>query len=114
MYPLWHFFEIFETKWAVLNSYGTYLFMSGIRIRSHRYQWHPTANFSPSFASVADTGGKLTADVIDANGVPWLANISTNFRKGSKWSKPNTPGPGGKLNHEKNQKQKILWSCPFK
>ncbi len=35
---------------------------------------------------VIDTGGKFATVVVDTGGAPWLANISANFRKNSKWS----------------------------
>jgi hypothetical protein len=35
---------------------------------------------------VIDTGGKFATGVVDTGGAPWLANISANFRKNSKWS----------------------------
>jgi hypothetical protein len=37
-------------------------------------------------AGVVDAGGKFATGVIDTGGAPWLANISTNFRKNSKRS----------------------------
>ncbi len=34
---------------------------------------------------VVDIGGKFAAGIADTGGAPWLANISANFRKNSKW-----------------------------
>ncbi len=34
-------------------------------------------------AGVVDTCGKFATGVVDTGGAPWLANISTNFRKNS-------------------------------
>ncbi len=40
------------------------------------------STFNDKFAAaVVDTGGKFATDVVDTGGAPWLANISTNFRK---------------------------------
>ncbi len=64
-------------------------------------------------ACVVDTGGKFATVVVDTSDAPSLANISANF-----WEKCLTvlmgySGAGGKLIHEKNQKQKISRHCPF-
>jgi hypothetical protein len=59
-------------------------------------------------AGVADTSGKFAPGVIDTGGAPLLANISVNFRKNLKRSLCDRYSwAGGKLIHEKNQKQKI-------
>ncbi len=63
---------------------------------------------------VFDTGDKFATGVNDTGDAPWLANISANFRKNSKWSYCYCQGLGGKMIHEKNLKQKILWHCRFK
>jgi hypothetical protein len=57
-------------------------------------------------AGVVDTGGNFAAGVIDTVGAPWLANISVNVLIGYS-------AAGRKRIHEKKQKQKILWHCPF-
>jgi hypothetical protein len=84
----------------------------------------PVANLPPvsttlakmveKFATgVADTGAKFATGVVDTGGAPWLAQSPRIFEKirncqnGILWG-------GGKLIHEKNQKQKISWHCPFK
>ncbi len=36
-------------------------------------------------AGVVDTGGNFATGVVDTGGAPWLANISANFRKNSRW-----------------------------
>jgi hypothetical protein len=36
-------------------------------------------------AGVVDTGSNFATGVVDTGGAPWLANISANFRKNSKW-----------------------------
>ncbi len=58
-------------------------------------------------AGVVDTGGKFAASDVDTGGAPLLTNISANFRKNSKRSLWDTLWLGGKLIHEKNQKQKV-------
>ncbi len=65
-------------------------------------------------AGVVDTGGNFATGVIDTRGAPWLANISSNFRKNSKWPKCYLQGLGGRWFMKKNLKQKISWHCPFK
>ncbi len=69
------------------------------------------------FAPVSTTLEKLVANfaagVIDTGGAPWLANISANFRKKFETVLMGYSGAGGKLIHEKNQKQKVSWHCPF-
>ncbi len=41
-----------------------------------------TSGIGGKFAAVVvDTGGKFATDGVDTAGAPWLANISTNFRK---------------------------------
>jgi hypothetical protein len=60
------------------------------------------------------TGGKFAAGVIDTSGASWLANISANFRKKFVKVIMGYSGAGGKLIHEKNQRQKISWHNPFK
>ncbi len=61
---------------------------------------------------VADTSGKFATGVVDTGGnfavgdAPCFANISANFWKIWNGLKEYS-GAGGKLNHEKNQKQKI-------
>ncbi len=41
--------------------------------------------FATGTAGVVDTGGKFAADVVDTGGAPWIAYISANLRKNSKW-----------------------------
>ncbi len=61
------------------------------------YDWR----FFAFATSVNDTGGK-----------PWAADISAILEK--IWNGPNGILRGlGKLIHEKNQKSKISWHCPF-
>ncbi len=45
-------------------------------------------------AGVVDTSGKFATGFVETDGAPWRLT--------------------GKLIHEKNQKQKIPWHCPFK
>ncbi len=45
---------------------------------------------------------------------PWAANIFANFQKKFDSALMVYSVAWGKLIHEKNQKQKILWHCPFK
>ena len=74
---------------------------------------------------VSDNGGKFATGVVDTGGnfalvslttvailppvslIPVVHRDSANFRKNPKRSKWKTLGLGGKLIHEKNQKQKI-------
>ncbi len=44
---------------------------------------------------------------------PWAANISANFRKKFETALMVYSGAWGKMIHEKHQKLKILWHCPF-
>jgi hypothetical protein len=62
---------------------------------------------------VVDTGGNFAAGVLDTGGQPWAANISANFRQKFETALMVYSGAWGKLIHEKNQKQKISWHCPF-
>ncbi len=65
-------------------------------------------------SSVFDTGGKFATGVVDTGGVPWLVNISANFRKKFEMTLVLFSGAWGTVIHEKNLKQKISWHCPFK
>ncbi len=72
------------------------------RCQQHKGNWWqnlspvsliPAANLPPVSLipaaichGVIDTGGKFATGVVDTGGAPWLANISANFRKNSKWS----------------------------
>jgi hypothetical protein len=84
------------------------------RCRWYRWQFaNAVVDTGDKFvAGVVDTGGKFATGVVDTGGAPWLANISANFRKKSIRSKWNTLGLGGKLIHEKNQKQKSRDTVP--
>ena len=63
---------------------------------------------------VVDTGGKFASGVVDTGGQPWAANIFENFLKKFETALKVYSGAWGKLIHEKNQKSKISWHCPFK
>ncbi len=87
-------------------------------------------------AGVADTGGKFAAGVVDTGGNFAAGVIDTGgkFATRCRWYRWCTltcdylrefskkfetvlmqySGAGGKLIHQKNQKQKISWHCPFK
>ncbi len=53
-----------------------------VPIICHRCHW-----YRRQFATgVIDPGCKFATGVVDTGGAPWLANISANFRKNSKWS----------------------------
>ncbi len=58
--------------------------------RCHWYPWQICRRcrwYRRQFATgVIETGGKFATGVVDTGGAPWLANISANFRKNSKWS----------------------------
>ncbi len=58
-------------------------------------------------AGVVDTGGKIATGVVATGGAPLLANISANFRKKFETVLMGYSRTGGKLIHEKNQKQEI-------
>ncbi len=70
---------------------------------------------------VNDTGGKFTTGVNDTGGkLPPVSTTQTlsceylrEFSKKFEMVLMEYTGPGGKLIHEKNQKQKISWHCPF-
>jgi hypothetical protein len=47
---------------------------------------------------------KFATEVVDTGGAPWLANISANFRKNSKWPPVLLSGAWGNMIHEK------IWS----
>ncbi len=64
-------------------------------------------------AGVVDTCGKLAAGVVGTGSQPWSANISANFRKKFEMALTVYSGAWGKMIHDKNQKQKISWHCPF-
>jgi hypothetical protein len=61
----------------------------------------PVVKLPPVSTTLAKLVAKFTTGVFDTGGAPLLANISANFRK------MGYSGSGGKLIHEKNQKQKI-------
>ncbi len=56
---------------------------------------------------VVDTGGNFATGIVDTGGAPLLSKISANFRKKFEMVLMGYSGAGGKLIHEKNQKQKI-------
>ncbi len=64
-------------------------------------------------AKMVDTGGNFAAGVVDTGDAPWRANIAANFRKNSNSLNVMLWGWGENGSWE-NQKQKILWHCPFK
>ena len=61
-------------------------------------------------AGVADTGGKFAAGVVDTLTCDYLHEFSKKFET----VLMQYSGAGEKLIHQKNQKQKISWHCPFK
>jgi hypothetical protein len=61
-------------------------------------------------AGVVGSGGKFATGVVDTGGAPWLHEFSKKFET----VLMEYSGAGGKMIHEKNQKQKISWHCPFK
>ncbi len=81
-----------------------------------RYHWHRACcKIATGINNTSETGSKFANGVIDTGDAPWLANISANFRKNLKQTvQMGYSGAGGKLIHEKNQKQKISRHCPFK
>ncbi len=68
--------------------------------------------FAIGINDTSGIGGKFTAGVVDTGSVPWLANISANFRKNLKWWLLSSEA-WGKI-YEKNQKQKISWHILLK
>ncbi len=62
---------------------------------------------------VSDTGGKFAIGVVDTGGAPWTREYLREFSKKFETVQVEYSGAGGKLIHEKNQKQKISWHCPF-
>jgi hypothetical protein len=60
-------------------------------------------------AGLVDTGGKFATGVVDIGGAPWIAEYVREFSKKFEMVLLEYSGAGGKLIHEKNQKQKILW-----
>ncbi len=100
------FIILFGHLWEVELTYR-YIFAFKFTLRSRQPDIVPTG--------VNDTGGKFAAGVVDTGGAPWLANIYSNFWKNLKKTVlMGNSGAGGKLNHEKKEKQKISWHCPFK
>ncbi len=71
------------------------------------------ANLPPVSTTLGKLVAKFALGVVDTGGKPWFANISASFRKNLKTVIMGYSGAGGKLIHEKNQKQKISWHCPF-
>ncbi len=65
------------------------------------------ANLPPVSTTLAKLVAKFATSVVDTGGAPGLANISSNFRKKFETVLMGYSGVGGKLIHEKNQKQKI-------
>jgi hypothetical protein len=64
-------------------------------------------------AGVVDTGGKFATGVVDTGGAPWLANISANFRKNSKWSYCYYQGLGGRWFMKKTWSKKSRDTVPL-
>jgi hypothetical protein len=68
----------------------------------------------PLFATgVNDTGGKFATGVVDTGGAPWLANISENFWKNSKWSYCCYQGLGGRWFMKKTWSKKSRDTVPL-
>jgi hypothetical protein len=66
-------------------------------------------------AGVFETGEKLAANVVDTGDAPWLANTVSPRIFENIWNDPNAIIRGlGEDDSRKNQKQNILWHCPFK
>ncbi len=62
---------------------------------------------SPVSTTLAKLVAKFAAGVVDTGGAALHANISANFRKKFETVLMGYSRAGGKLIHEKNQKQKI-------
>jgi hypothetical protein len=60
-----------------------------------------------------DSRKKFATGVVDTGGAPWLANISTTFRKNLKRSKRNTLGWGGNWFMKKTRSKKSRDTVPL-
>jgi hypothetical protein len=67
----------------------------------------PVANLPPVSTKLVKLAEKLATGIVDTGGAPRLVNISANFQKNIGLVLMEYSGAGGKLIHEKNQKQKI-------
>ncbi len=65
-------------------------------------------------AGVVDTGGKFAAGVVDTGGAPWIANISTIFRKNLNRSYWDNLGLGGNWFMKKTRSRKSRDTVPLK
>jgi len=65
------------------------------------------ANLPPVSTKLVKLAEKLATGIVDTGGAPRLVNISANFQKNIGLVSMEYSGAGGKLIHEKNQKQKI-------
>ncbi len=90
-----------ESELEGKNLYICFLYYP--KVTNQNYEKFSDWRFFPFTTGVFDTGGK-----------PWAANISANFWKKFETVLLEYSGAWGKRIHEKNQKQKILWHCPFK
>ncbi len=72
------------------------------------------ANLPPVSTTLAKMVEKFATGVVDTGGAPWLANISTNFRKILKRSKRNTLGLGGNWFMKKTRSKKSRDTVPLR
>ncbi len=63
---------------------------------------------------VIDASGKFANGVVDTSGAPCTCEYLRKFLKKFEMTLMLFSGAWGKVIHEKNLKQKILWHCPFK
>ncbi len=69
---------------------------------------HCTASPACSPVSSAHSSGKFACGVIDTGGAPWLATISANFWKNSKWSYCYYQGLGGRWLMKKPEAKNLV------
>jgi hypothetical protein len=81
---------------------------------ANRHQFNDTSSIPVTkfAADVIDNWWKIATGVIDFGGAPWLANISGGREFSEKFEMTLFSVAWGKMIHEKNLKQKILWHCP--
>ncbi len=73
----------------------------------------PVANLPPVSTIQGELVAKFAAGVVDTGGAPWLANISANFRKNSKWFLCYYQGLGGRWFMKKTWGKKSRDTVPL-
>ncbi len=116
------FILLFGHFWEVELTYR-YIFAFKFTLRSQRPDIVPifcpsvintVSKFAAGIINTSETGGKICRRCCWYRWSTLTCEYLREFSKKFKTVLLGYSGAGGKLIHEKNQKQKISWHCPFK